>query len=74
MLAGNKNIAKRILNKVENHKIIFIAQNYYLIFRKIIELKLCKNSLSTKAINIKSELKLLIEKTDFLYFKKYLTN
>ena len=74
MLAGNKNIAKRILNKVENHKIIFIAQNYYLIFRKIIELKLCKNSLSTKAINIKSELKLLIEKTDFLYFKKHLTN
>ncbi len=72
MLAGNKNIAKRILNKVENHKIIFIAQNYFLILRKIIELTLCKNTNSNKANNIKSELNLLIKKTDFIYFKKYL--
>lgn len=70
MLLGNKNIAKRILNKVENHKIIFISQNYYLIFRKIIELNLCKNAKSTKAINIQNELKFLINKTDFTYFNK----
>jgi len=70
MLLGNKNIAKRILNKVENHKIIFISQNYYLIFRKIIELNLCKNTKSTKAVNIQNELKFLIKKTDFTYFNK----
>ncbi len=72
MLAGNYNIARRLLDKIEPHNFIFISQKYYLLFYKIVELKLCNSQKSNKFQNITDEIEVLIEETDFVYFKRFL--
>lgn len=72
MLAGNLDISRRLLNKIEPHNFPFISQKYYMLYYKITELKICKRKSSLKHKNIENEIDLLISQTDFIYFNRFL--
>jgi len=66
---GKLKDAKRILARLESTDILFIMHDYFLIQRLIVQLRFIKSEKSLKYKKMLNEVKQLIEKTGFYFFK-----
>ncbi len=64
--------SKRILNRLKSTDIVFIMHDYFLIQRLLVEIKLIKSKQSIKYKKMYQEITSLIDKRNFLFFKKKL--
>lgn len=69
---GDMRSAKRILKRIDSSMVPFTFQDYHNINRKILEYKLILSQTSRKKKLLKDEINLLIDKTGYTIFRKFI--
>jgi hypothetical protein len=69
---GDKQAAKRILKRIDSSMVQFTFQDYHNINRKILEYNLTGPLTSRKKELLKEEINLLIDKTGYTLFRKFI--